>query len=261
MADTSREPSKVGGVIVETCLLFGVMCITFFQLMSVAYLSLLEHDMDVREKSALLNGTKENENQSDILMKHLSQEKFLEIRDRMFHKDSLACATTLCIQTNEYPHIDMLNAAGPKKKEARCLDPFRVYLDTCSTFHQNINPDTVTNIHTVARGLKSHSNGGVSCTNQKANYGEFLGGLETWFQEKGLANIISFHQLEKKYPITYVHELKTFVVHTKGLNVEDGMVLFKRSPERFPYVDLCDEEAFIMVNTVRGTLKGTQRPK
>ena len=109
--------------------------------------------------------------------------------------------------------------------------------------------------------MKSHSNDGVSRTNQKANYGEFPGCLETWFQEKGLANIISFHQLEKKHSITHVHELKTFIVHTKGLNVEGGMVLFKRSPEGFPYVDLCDEEAFIMVNTVRGTSRGTPRPK
>ena len=34
------------------------------------------------------------------------------------------------------------------------------------------------------------------------------------------------------------------------------MVLFKKSPEGFPYVDLCDEEAFIKVNTVRGNLGG-----
>ena len=82
------------------------------------------------------------------------------------------------------------------------------------------------------------------------------GGLETW-----LANIISLRLLEKKYPITYAHELKTFVVHTSGLNVENGMVLFKRIPEGSPYVDLCDEEAFIMVNTARGTSKGTPRPR
>ena len=82
-------------------------------------------------------------------------------------------------------------------------------------FHQNINPDTVNNIHKVSCGLKSHSNGGVSRTNQKVNCGEFLGGLETWFQAKGLASIISFHQVEKKYTITYAHELKMSVVHTE----------------------------------------------
>ena len=144
---------------------------------------------------------------------------------------------------DEYSHIDKLNATGTKKTEACCLDPSYVYLNTCSTFHQNINPNTVNNIHAVSWGLKPHINGAVICTNQKANYGEFLGGLEIWFQAKGLANIISFHQLEKKYPITYAHELKTFVVHTKGLNVEGGMVLFKRIPGGFPYVDPCDGEA------------------
>ena len=53
--------------------------------------------------------------------------------------------------------------------------------------------------------------------------------------------------------------MKTFIAHTKGLNVEDGMVLFIRSPKGIPYMDLCDEEAFIMVNTVRGISRGTPR--
>ena len=138
----------------------------------------------------------------------------------------------------KHSHINKLNVTGTKKTEAHHLDPSYMYLDTYSIFPQKINPDTVNNIHTVSRRLKSHSNGGVNRTNQKANYVEFIGGIETWFQAKGLANIISLHQLEKKYPITSTHELKTFVVHTKGLNVEDNMVLFKRSPEGFPYVDL-----------------------
>ena len=95
---------------------------------------------------------------------------------------------------DEHSHIDMLNATGTKKAEACHFDPSYVYLDTCSTFHQNINPDTLNNIQkTVSRGLKSHNNGGVSRTNQKANHGEFLWGLETWFHVECLANIISFH--------------------------------------------------------------------
>ena len=84
-------------------------------------------------------------------------------------------------------------------------------------------------------------------------------GLKTWYQAEGLVNIISFHLLEKKYPITYAYELKTIVIHTNGLNVEVGMMLFKRSHEGFPYVHLCNEEAFIMVNTTSGALNGTPR--
>ena len=79
---------------------------------------------------------------------------------------------------SEHSHIDMLNATGTKKAKARCLGSSYVYLDTFSTFHQNINPDTVNNIHTVWCGLKSHSNGGVIRINQKANYRESLGGLK-----------------------------------------------------------------------------------
>ena len=45
MADTSREPSKAGCVIVETYFFVGVICMIFFELMSVAYLSFLEYDM------------------------------------------------------------------------------------------------------------------------------------------------------------------------------------------------------------------------
>ena len=40
-------------------------------------------------------------------------------------------------------------------------------------------------------------------------------------------------------------------MHTKGLNVTEGIVLSKQSPEGFPYVNLRNEETFIMVNTVR----------
>ena len=53
-----------------------------------------------------------------------------------------------------------------------------VYLDTCSTRTSIQTPWTTS---TRYLGLESHSNSGVSRTNQKANYGEFIGGLETWF--------------------------------------------------------------------------------
>ena len=54
-------------------------------------------------------------------------------------------------------HTDMLNAAGSKKPEDCRLDPNYVYLDTCSTFNKNSNPDIVTKICTISRWLKSHS--------------------------------------------------------------------------------------------------------
>ena len=61
MADISQEPPKVGGVIVKTCVFLGVICMTFFELMSVAYLSLLKYGMGMGEES-LVTRMRKHEN-------------------------------------------------------------------------------------------------------------------------------------------------------------------------------------------------------
>ena len=53
-------------------------------------------------------------------------------------------------------------------------------------------------------------------TNQKGNYGDFLGLLETRFYPNGLNNILSLNEVYKLFVITYNHKDKIFVVHTKG---------------------------------------------
>ena len=116
VADTSREPPNAGRVIIETYLFVGVMCMTFFELVLVAYLSFLEHAITKgevflpslqggtysycttlqsivcnRDNSEVvwlrdewsLNTIKENKNQSDILAKPLFQNKFHRICDRI----------------------------------------------------------------------------------------------------------------------------------------------------------------------------------
>jgi len=62
--------------------------------------------------------------------------------------------------------------------------------------------------------------------------------METWFNEDGLGNILSFDKVEELYPITYEHKKKTFVVHTKGIDDPQGKVRFERSEEGFPYGSL-----------------------
>ena len=115
----------------------------------------------------------------------------------------------------------------------------------------------MSDIREVVIGLKSHSNGGFSHTNKKAKYGGFLAYLETWFNEDVLANILSFDKLDKLFPITYDHENKHFIVHTKGLDTNEGKVVFKHSPEGFPYIDLREQEqGWIMINTIRGNIEG-----
>ena len=54
------------------------------------------------------------------------------------------------------------------------LNPFYNELDTCSTFKQNINKNTVYDIWKFVQGIKSHSNRVVRRTNHNENYGGFL---------------------------------------------------------------------------------------
>ena len=134
---------------------------------------------------------------------------------------------------------------------------FHVFLGICSTFNQCVNGELLKGIHNSLTSLTSQSKGGESHTTQRAFYkGDFLGGLPTWYQPEGLANIISFNLLKSLYPITYDHENKVFIVHTKGLNSNCGKVEFKRGRQGFPYADLREEGAFNLLNTVRQEMEG-----
>jgi len=116
--------------------------------------------------------------------------------------------------------VGMLNNSVKNKVRnlRRRLNPWYAYIDTCSTFHQNLNEESVSHTREVQHILKSHSNGGISHTNLKvANYGIFIGNLETWFQGNGLGNIISFNELESLYPITYYHVNKFYRTHEGGV--------------------------------------------
>ena len=93
----------------------------------------------------------------------------------------------------------MLNS-GPSSENKSFpfrLNPFYLYLHTCSTFNQKINKNTIRYIQKVVRGVKSHNNVGVNRINHKGNYGVFLGYLKTWFHPNGMGDILSFSAVEK----------------------------------------------------------------
>ena len=78
----------------------------------------------------------------------------------------------------------------------------------------------------------------MSRTNQKLNYGGFLGYLDTWSHPNGMGYILSFIEVEKLFVITHYHKEKTFVVHTKEEDNEEGKVYFHSILEGFPFIDL-----------------------
>eukprot|EP00956_Cyclotella_meneghiniana_P000563 scaffold626_cov49-Cyclotella_meneghiniana.AAC.1 len=121
-----------------------------------------------------------------------------------------------------------------------------LYLDTCTTNNQVVNPAYLTDIHQAESPLHLHTNAGTSVSRQQGSLGDLL----FWLDPMGIANVISLRSLEEKHKVTYDSELHggAFVVHT-----DEGNVIFRRCSETgFPYIDLDEpgDEAAMLVQSV-----------
>jgi hypothetical protein len=109
-----------------------------------------------------------------------------------------------------------------------------LYLDTCTTNDQMVNPSYLTGVHTAETPLRLHTNAGTSISRQQG----YLGSQKFWLDRMGIANMISLKLLEEKYRVTYDSKSGdgSFVVHTPS-----GPIEFKRCKDTsFPYIDLDD---------------------
>ena len=86
----------------------------------------------------------------------------------------------------------------------------RVYLDGCSTVTAFKNDKFLKSIKTEARGVKINCNAGAISTNKRGKYGN----LKVWYLPDGIANIISMHELESLYRITYDQRERCFSIKT-----------------------------------------------
>jgi hypothetical protein len=141
-----------------------------------------------------------------------------------------------------------------------------VYLDGCSTVTAFKNDRFLKDIRTEARGVKINCNAGAISTNKRGDYGN----LKVWYLPDGIANIISMHELESLYRITYDSWAGYYVVHTPK-----GEVRFHKDEQGLPYLDLdgsneagtlllmkhgggstVENEESCLVQTVRGNYEG-----
>ena len=73
------------------------------------------------------------------------------------------------------------------------LDPFKLYSDSCATYHSVFVRNMLSNVKTVGTVLQGNCNVGVSTSQEKGVYELW----SFWLNKKGIANLLSIPQLEK----------------------------------------------------------------
>jgi hypothetical protein len=85
-------------------------------------------------------------------------------------------------------------------KERHKLDKWKVYLDGCSTYNTVFNKDLLTGVTEGKSYMIGHCNAGTT----KMNKTGMLGTIKCWYNQDGIANILSIRVLEKLgYHIRY----------------------------------------------------------
>ena len=127
------------------------------------------------------------------------------------------------------------------------LDPHKLYLDSCATYHSAFVRDMLNDVKTVGMVLQGNCNAGVSTSKEKGAYGLW----SFWLNEKGIANLLSIPQLEKDgYTIDYNTKRNWVVTTPTG-----KCLLFKSDTglcAGMPYLDIRENhEALVLIQTVR----------
>ena len=135
------------------------------------------------------------------------------------------------------------------------LCAWKLYLDSCATYHSAFVDWMLSDIRIVSSILRGNCNAGVTSTNVKGVYELW----EFWLNKKGIANLLSIPQLEKDgFEIDY-NTKRDWVVKTPA----GKTIVFKRDTglcEGMPYIDMREhQDAFAMVQTVRKNFEGFTR--
>ena len=126
------------------------------------------------------------------------------------------------------------------------LDPHKLYLDSCDTYHSAFVRDILSDVKTVDTVLHGNYNAGVSVSKGKGAYGLW----SFWLNEKGIVNLPSIPQLEKDgYTIDYNTKRNWVVTAPSG-----KCLLFKSGTGLcvgMPYMDIRENhEALVLIQTV-----------
>ena len=92
----------------------------------------------------------------------------------------------------------MQKAMIPKVKMAG-LKKLHLYLDTCTTDDQVVDPSYLTKLHKSKNALTLYTNISTSQTHMEGHLDLYL----FWYNQMGIGNTISLASLESKYHVRY----------------------------------------------------------
>ena len=123
----------------------------------------------------------------------------------------------------------------------------KVHLDSCSTYNSICDPELLDNIRDADVPMRGHCNAGVKVISKVGDFG----GVESWLDETGIANILSIPVLKKLgYHITYDSHDNYYQVSKDGVSFR-----FNEGDDGLPYIN-AGEEGLIFVQTVRQQYEG-----
>ncbi|KAL7469297.1 hypothetical protein ACHAXS_009567, partial [Conticribra weissflogii] len=136
-----------------------------------------------------------------------------------------------------------------KEEYARGYDNYPTTLSQALNI-QVTNESYLSNVETSKSGLLAYCNSGTTTMHK---FG-FMGKLKVWVNPNGLANILSFEEVEQLYPIEYGTK------STKGcffVYTDHGKIIFEKNAIGLPYTSITEaSNALCLINTVRGNFDG-----
>ena len=138
--------------------------------------------------------------------------------------------------------LAQVSDAPAERPPPKTINRDYLLLDSQSTVDLFSNPNHVSNIRQSSKPIRVHCNNGTKFTTKEADFGSTV----TYFDETGIANVLSLFKLGQKYPITYDSRDRggVFQVHTPR-----GVVEFKPTPHGLYALHLQDnpDAAYLLV--------------